>query len=567
MTAPMTPSSARRGNSVPGTVVLDDARIKELDALAAQADERADDAMERFAKTVAERAGVARTTARRELLIPILAALGREFGDDRNILSPFEQDVRKADAGATDELVTKHLEAIKHAQRFFDDNGVAVLAALFHASLPEAYLGRRGVQVLDATGELSLNWSRRIQETGQFLVNVLSPTPDLWRDDRSSLHTGEFGARMALRVRLTHAAIRWMLREQLTAAARGSADGRDLPLDSLLLSKLQGTTVWQQRLITAGLENEMHLPPLNQQDLTGTVGTFTTVVFRALERLGVPYADDQREAFHILWHVVARHLGVVDVPIGVTEMDATYDHLARKLQGPSAAGQRMAKALMQELAYPLPRPMQGAPAFITRYVIGADHANGLEIEEGGYLELLLTQTGALGQLAKWAQAGPLRRVSVGQLSRTVTQYALRAFIAQARWSERGLTVDPRIAAKWGIQLPPQPRVRGARPGRGAPARSEAVKRRGRRPLHAAMRARPARSVTLLRPRASSTNLLFSRSRSTRLTVARVVAVNMASSSWLRRIHPSPSSAIPSSSSFSSCRWTRFQAGVKSSSMT
>ena len=67
------------------------------------------------------------------------------------------------------------------------------------------------MQVLDATGELFNNWTRRIQETGQFLVNVMSPTPDLWREDKSSLSSGEFGARVARRVRLTHAAIRWML--------------------------------------------------------------------------------------------------------------------------------------------------------------------------------------------------------------------------------------------------------------------------------------------------------------------------------------------------------------------
>jgi hypothetical protein len=38
----------------------------------------------------------------------------------------------------------------------------------------------------------------------------------------------------------------------------------------------------------------------------------------------------------------------------------------------------------------------------------------------------------------------------------VTRYALRAFVAQARWSERGLKIDKRIAAKWGVQIPPDP---------------------------------------------------------------------------------------------------------------
>ena len=72
---------------------------------------------------------------------------------------------------------TNH-ERVKRAQNFFDDNGVVIITALFHASLPEAYLGKRGVQVLDITGELWRSFTRRAQETGQFLINVLSPTPE-----------------------------------------------------------------------------------------------------------------------------------------------------------------------------------------------------------------------------------------------------------------------------------------------------------------------------------------------------------------------------------------------------
>ena len=77
--------------------------------------------------------------------------------------------------------------------------------------------------------------------------------------------------------------------------------------------------------------------------------------------------------------------------------------------------------------------------------------------------------------------------------------------------------------------------------------------------------RRARSTKRIRPRASSMTPLFSRSRTTRFTVARVVAVIIASSSWLIRIHPSPSSTIPSSPRRSIWRWIRFVAGVNNSS--
>jgi hypothetical protein len=43
------------------------------------------------------------------------------------------------------------------------------------------------------------------------------------------------------------------------------------------------------------------------------------------------------------------------------------------------------------------------------------------------------------------------------LSHTVTRYALRAFVAQSRGSERGFSIDPRIANQWGIQTGPEVR--------------------------------------------------------------------------------------------------------------
>ena len=186
--------------------------------------------------------------------------------------------------------VAPHIETDKvtHAQAFFEEHGVAVITALFYAALPEAYLGRRGVQVLDLTGELVRNWSRRIQETGQFLLNVLTPAP--WLDDTiTSLSPGEAGAHAVRRVRLTHAAVRWLLDAEPTTT-----------FALLKLKDLATTSVWAARMVDVGEEKEIkqkHVVtsrPLNQQDLLATLGTFTTVTFDALAGLGVSFDDDDR---------------------------------------------------------------------------------------------------------------------------------------------------------------------------------------------------------------------------------------------------------------------------------
>src|SRR5262249_10143680 len=159
-----------------------------------------------------------------------------------------------------------------------------------HAALPEAYLGRRGVQVLGMTGELVNNWTRRIQLTGQLLVTVLSPDPDV--DDRgvTTLHGGEVAALAVRRVRLRHAAVRW----RLNAAYEDGACGR-----LCVKAAPAGSTVWEVGM----LEIDEEVPPsqpLNQEDLLGTLGTFTTTTFEALAKMGVPFDEDDRAAyFHL----------------------------------------------------------------------------------------------------------------------------------------------------------------------------------------------------------------------------------------------------------------------------
>ena len=398
----------------------------------------------------------------------VLVELAKDV--NANTIIPEVRDFLCGGQELNDVLVKNH-ECIKRAQSFFDDNGVIVITALFHASLPEAYLGKRGVQVLDITGELWRSFTRRAQETGQFLINVLSPTPKLWRDGTSSLAAGEFGAIACRRVRLVHAAIRWMVSEipqHELAPPRTQAD------QNKMLSE------WDKRMREIG-EGVGTSQPINQEDLLATLGTFTTVVFDVLDRFGVTYDHAVKEDFYFLWNVIGWHLGIGDVeavpasaaaaaslptrfpanrilPLDVSELDAVYRHLAAKLQKPTHQGTRMTKALMQELAYPLPQRLQGAPAFIARYLLSEQHADDLGIEKGGYTELLLNSSGLLLSWSRLARVNSVSRLGIALISRQVSEYAVRVFISQARWSERGLKIDPQVASRWGIEIPPKPAV-------------------------------------------------------------------------------------------------------------
>ena len=462
---------------------------KLLVALANVADATADAVVEALAAHVMERRSLRGIpdADRRDALFPeLLREMRRDTGDVE-----IHGEVRQflLAGQEIDGVMDKGL--VRHAQTFFGEHGVAIIAALFHASLPEAYLGRRGVQALDMTGELVRNWTRRLQDPGQFLINVMSPAPYLMRlDDSTSLSAGRFGAVAIRRVRLTHAAVRWLLRAPHVG-----------PLDLLMLAghTPEPPTRWEARMIEMG-EDEQPLPiaeegaeegapppadspaeapaprvksqPLNQEDLLATLGTFTTVTFDALEKLAVPLDEHDKKAFYHLWNVVAWHLGIGDsqalagiepgrtsvwpvnklLPLGVEEMDSLYRSLAQRLQAPTEQGRRLAKTLVQELTYPLPRPLQGAPEFIVRYFVGDGHADALDIGRGGYAELLIRHTGALDRVARRAPSSLVGRLTFRPISQVVTRYALRAFVAQSRGRGSGVTIEPGIASGWGIDM-------------------------------------------------------------------------------------------------------------------
>ena len=387
--------------------------------------------------------------ARRAAFPELLAAIAR---DDAGLVSGFLDAGEEIDAMIDDEMV-------RHAQVFFEENGVSIFTTLFHASLPEAYLARRGVQVLDLTGELVSNWTQRIRETGQFLVNVLSPG-GVHSEGRTTLAHGEFAARVARQTRLHHAAVRWLLDAPYRPA---------LPL--LALDGIADPAPWAVRMAQIG-EDRVPSTPLNQEDLLGTLGTFTTVTFLALEKLAVSFDDDDRRAFHHLWNVIGWHLGIGDaasigdiaggrgrstwpdnaiLPLAVEEMDDLTRRLGRRLQGPTNEGARLAKTLAQELAYPLPSRAHGAPDFLVRYMIGDDHGDDLELGAGGYGQLLVRSSGALEALARRAGMSRIGRFAIPKVSEPITRYALRVFVSQARGTSSGFSIEPRVANLWGVQ--------------------------------------------------------------------------------------------------------------------
>ncbi len=92
---------------------------------------------------------------------------------------------------------------LDRAQQFFEQVGVEILTVLFLAALPEAYLGVRGVQVLDMTGALENDWTNRIRRTGQYLLNVLTPIHPFGFEQTKTVHH-DLVASATVHIRETH---------------------------------------------------------------------------------------------------------------------------------------------------------------------------------------------------------------------------------------------------------------------------------------------------------------------------------------------------------------------------
>ena len=125
--------------------------------------------------------------------------------------------------------------------------------------MPSAYASWRGVKVLHLTARLETDVKRRIMETGQFLMDVMTP---------GGLDPGGQGVRAIQRVRLVHAT----LRNLIDAAAE-----RD-------------PSIWRSA-------EWGH--PVNQEQLAGTLMSFSYVVGEPLPRLGLKVTPGDAWGFAI----------------------------------------------------------------------------------------------------------------------------------------------------------------------------------------------------------------------------------------------------------------------------
>ncbi|MGO9498338.1 MAG: oxygenase MpaB family protein [Solirubrobacteraceae bacterium] len=279
------------------------------------------------------------------------------------------------------------------------EHGPQVCVALATASLVYCYAGYPGVKVLTFSRRLGHDADRRVGETAQFVLAVVAP---------GSLDPCGRGIRKIQKVRLLHAAIRYLV---------------------------MGSGRWD--VATDGV-------PICQEDLIGTLLSFSWIVVDALRKLGVRIDDQEAEDYQYRWRVIGQMLGIdpAAIPVDLAQAAALTREIARRNHRRSDEGVLMTRALFALHANSLPAGFEGAAPALTRYLLGDDVCELVALPRSRWDRAMSWQAG-VGRLLDRAQSA---RGPVGSLTKTVGAGIL---------NQRVLGMAGRPSASFSIPVPPE----------------------------------------------------------------------------------------------------------------
>lgn len=227
---------------------------------------------------------------------------------------------------------------MRRGMAFYQQHAGVIGLILGTYSLPYTYLGANGVQLLWLTDRIRTDTARRLQETGEWVFAVNDPKS--WDNSaKAILYT--------LKIRLIHAASRWF----------GLHSGR-----------------WD---MAWGV-------PVCQEDMVGTIGSFSYIVLRGLRKMGVSMTSQEEEDYLHHINVVGYLNGVAEelLPQNLREAFHLDKLIVQRQFRPSEAGTGLTKALLDAIGKQAGSDSaRNLAAAQMRFFLGTDHANALGIPD------------------------------------------------------------------------------------------------------------------------------------------------------------------------------------------
>jgi len=296
---------------------------------------------------------------------------------------------------------------INRASRIFAEHGLLISVALT-ASLVRLYACSKGVKVLASTYRLDQDAYRRIGETAQFVILVLAP---------GGLSPTGGGIPAIQKVRLMHAAIRCLVNHS----------GRWRPSE------------W-------GL-------PICQEDLLGTLTSFSYTVVRDLEKFGITLSAREADDYIYIWRVIGQLLGVRPdlIPIDMVQAQAAATRVFGRNQAPSAEGVQMTRALLTMYARLTPgRRLDGSFSALLRHLVGNEVADWMQIPRSSW-DVGMQNLSWFGRIIDWFRP---RSKRMGAMARTLgLELMSRQAIALSGYRRAAFTIPTELRQSWGLPEP------------------------------------------------------------------------------------------------------------------
>jgi hypothetical protein len=200
--------------------------------------------------------------------------------------------------------------------------------------------------------------------------------------------------------------------------------------------------------------------PVNQEDLLGTLLSFTTVVFRAFAQMGIPLEAHAQESYLQLWAAIGTLLGIesCEYVLRPPQAEALTDVIAEELHSRSSAGQHLMEVLMGEMEISMPWGLRKLPRTLVRHLGGDRLADMLGVEPSAWWGGLLPALATVNRLTARFPAG---RAVLQAPSRVLGRSMIRMWIDRSILGEgpTRLRIDPPRLARLGIRTgPDQPGV-------------------------------------------------------------------------------------------------------------
>ena len=236
--------------------------------------------------------------------------------------------------------------AMKQGQMMLGAFPINMGIALFTGSLVGGAVFQKMAMITAMTGMLSGDSNRRLDETAAMVLRMAFP---------GNLEPGAPGHELLMRVRLLHAAIR-------------------------------------RFLVDSGRFKHPHEVPINQQDLSITLGLFGYLNIRSLGMMHIHFNEEELASFNLMWRYTGHVLGIQDdlLPTTVADQQAFFLASLKHQARPDKLDERT-RMVMDNVARDAARKYPGvseaaARKFLyqsCRWLSGNDYVTGMEIEDAG----------------------------------------------------------------------------------------------------------------------------------------------------------------------------------------